>query len=133
LLRSRFIPRIMPPSLGGARLRHVESVDSDTTGERDDVQTFWEHAVESQCEGLMVKVRGVFTTLSLVYMTCAMADRPALVQLLDSGEILEEEGEEEEDGGNNGSTSSPKKSKRKTRRKPLPATYEPGRSYFLPY
>lgn len=47
----------MPPSQGGARLSHVTSIDSDTAAGRDDIESFWETAVESQCEGLMVKVR----------------------------------------------------------------------------
>ena len=63
----------MPISQGGARLRHVESVDSDATGDREDIQTFWEHAVESRCEGLMVKVRAIHAALSCVHMACRAA------------------------------------------------------------
>jgi len=46
----------MIAALGGARLRHVTSLDSDCPGGREEVETFWEVAVESQCEGLMVKL-----------------------------------------------------------------------------
>jgi len=50
----------MTATLGGARLRHVTSLDSDCPGGREEVETFWEVAVESQCEGLMVKVNALY-------------------------------------------------------------------------
>ena len=37
-----------------ATLDHVESIDAQEG--RDAVQDFWERAVESKCEGLMIKV-----------------------------------------------------------------------------
>ena len=37
-----------------ATLDHVESIDAQQG--RDAVQEFWERAVESKCEGLMIKV-----------------------------------------------------------------------------
>lgn len=37
-----------------ARLDHVESVEADQG--REVVEEFWEKAVESKCEGLMIKV-----------------------------------------------------------------------------
>ncbi|KAH9949560.1 ATP-dependent DNA ligase [Amylocystis lapponica] len=80
LLRSRF-PPVIPEQKGAARFDHVRSCESEAG--RDVVEEFWQLAVTSSCEGLMVK-------------------------LLDSGEVSEE--------------SNPKE---KTRRKPLPATYEP--------
>lgn len=55
LLHEHFPPREMSAALGGARLKHVTSLDSDCPGGREEIETFWEAAVESQCEGLMVK------------------------------------------------------------------------------
>ena len=37
-----------------ARLDHVESVEADEG--REVVEDFWEKAIESKCEGLMIKV-----------------------------------------------------------------------------
>ncbi|KII92898.1 hypothetical protein PLICRDRAFT_37700 [Plicaturopsis crispa FD-325 SS-3] len=85
LLRERF-PPFHAQELGTARLFQVESCESEAG--RDAIEEFWSQAVESRCEGLMIK-------------------------LLDNGEVLEELGP--------GETSV----KEKTRRKPLPATYEP--------
>ncbi|KAI0663494.1 ATP-dependent DNA ligase [Cubamyces menziesii] len=62
LLRSRF-PPYTPPQTGAARFDHVRSVESEDG--RDAVEEFWQTAVNSASEGLMVK-------------------------LLDSGEVLEE-------------------------------------------
>ncbi|KAH9931109.1 ATP-dependent DNA ligase [Epithele typhae] len=62
LLHSRF-PPYTPPLKGAARFDHVKSVESDSG--RDAVEEFWQQAVNSSSEGLMVK-------------------------LLDSGEVLEE-------------------------------------------
>ncbi|KAF8316367.1 ATP-dependent DNA ligase [Clavulina sp. PMI_390] len=95
LLQETLPPREMPTSPGGARLKHVTSLDSDCPGGRDEIEAFWEVAVDSQCEGLMIK-------------------------LLDSGEVVEEV-----QPLNPGSLP-PSPSKRpQTRKKPLPATYEP--------
>ncbi|KAG9103095.1 hypothetical protein FRC06_000243 [Ceratobasidium sp. 370] len=69
--------------------QRVQSVESESG--RDVVEEFWEKAVESQCEGLMIK-------------------------LLDSGEVLEADEE----------SLSTKEKRKGRRRKPLPATYEPG-------
>lgn len=116
----------MPPSEGGARLAHVASIDSDGPGGREEIESFWETAVESQCEGLMVKVRPFFRVHR-------MSGRVLLltlpIQLLDSGEIIEPV-----DTATATATPltsappSPSKSPSKSRKKPLPATYEPGNS-----
>nr|VWO97197.1 Uncharacterized protein [Ganoderma boninense] len=82
LLRTRF-PPYTPQQRDAARFDHVKSVESEEG--RDAVEEFWQTAVNSSSEGLMVK-------------------------LLDNGEVLEE----------------PNQKKDKPRRKPLPATYEPG-------
>ncbi|KAI0743560.1 hypothetical protein C8Q80DRAFT_1181931 [Daedaleopsis nitida] len=62
LLRTRF-PPFTPPQKGAARFDHVKSVESEEG--REAVEEFWQTAVNSSSEGLMVK-------------------------LLDSGEVLEE-------------------------------------------
>ncbi|CDO77335.1 hypothetical protein BN946_scf184775.g26, partial [Trametes cinnabarina] len=62
LLRTRFPPYI-PPQRGAARFEHVKSIESEEG--REAVEGFWQTAVNSSSEGLMVK-------------------------LLDSGEVLEE-------------------------------------------
>ncbi|KAI0823660.1 ATP-dependent DNA ligase [Trametes gibbosa] len=62
LLRTRF-PPCTPPQTGAARFDHVRSVESEDG--REAVEAFWQAAVNSASEGLMVK-------------------------LLDSGEVLEE-------------------------------------------
>ncbi|KAI8993003.1 ATP-dependent DNA ligase [Trametes punicea] len=62
LLRTRF-PPYTPPQKGAARFDHVRSVESEDG--REAVEEFWQTAVNSSSEGLMVK-------------------------LLDSGEVLEE-------------------------------------------
>ncbi|KAG8689187.1 hypothetical protein FRC08_011062, partial [Ceratobasidium sp. 394] len=61
LLRDWF-PPFIPDDPSCSRLAHVQSVESESG--REVVEEFWEKAVESQCEGLMIK-------------------------LLDSGEVLE--------------------------------------------
>ncbi|KAF8737403.1 hypothetical protein AX14_012902 [Amanita brunnescens Koide BX004] len=81
VLRVQF-PPFKPSTKGAAQFDIVRSCES-TEGEAM-VQLFWKQAVESRCEGLMIK-------------------------LLDGGEV-EENGDE---------------TKNKSRRKPLPATYEP--------
>jgi DNA ligase-1 len=62
LLHEHFPPCEMTAALGGARLSHVTSLDSDCPGGREAVETFWEVAVESQCEGLMVKASNPMST-----------------------------------------------------------------------
>jgi DNA ligase-1 len=79
---------------------------------RDAIDEFWGEALESKCEGLMIKVRpGLKSTL---------VKDDNMLQLLDHGEVAGQ----------------PSAVKEKTRRKPLPATYEPGTfrctSAFLP-
>ncbi|KAJ3571696.1 hypothetical protein NP233_g3582 [Leucocoprinus birnbaumii] len=79
LLRAQFLP-YTPDDLRAARFAHVESIESCSG--RDAVENFWWRSVESQTEGLMIK-------------------------LLDNIVVAEENGKES------------------TRKKPLPATYEP--------
>ncbi|OBZ68078.1 DNA ligase 3 [Grifola frondosa] len=86
LLRSRF-PPFAPTNPGAARFDHVRSCES--ADGREAIEEFWQMAVNSSSEGLMIK-------------------------LLDSGEILEE----------------PNQKKDKPKRKPLPATYEPGAYWY---
>lgn len=99
----------MPATQGGARLKHVTSLDSDCPRGRDEVETFWEVAVDSQCEGLMIKVNRQFGACKYPLISVSL-------QLLDSGDVVEVV-EPMTD-------SSPKKPQ--TRKKSLPATYEPG-------
>lgn len=54
LLRTRF-PVYTPPQKGAARFDHVRSVESEDG--REAVEEFWQAAVNSSSEGLMVKVR----------------------------------------------------------------------------
>lgn len=84
-----------------ARFGHVESCESEDV--RGTVEEFWQKAVASRCEGLMIKV---FLFCIPWYEVSELLDS----KLLDSGEVLEEPGIKKE----------------KVRRKPLPATYEPG-------
>ena len=114
LLRTRF-PPYTPPKKGAARFDHVKSVESEQG--REAVEEFWQTAVNSSTEGLMVKV---CAQKRAVPSPCVVttADDPRttrLAQLLDSGEVLEE----------------PNQKKDKPRRKPLTATYEPGWSSSL--
>ncbi|KAH7909043.1 ATP-dependent DNA ligase [Hygrophoropsis aurantiaca] len=53
LLRSHFAPMVSE-NTGAARLHHVESCESETG--RDSIDEFWMRAVESRCEGLMIKL-----------------------------------------------------------------------------
>ena len=53
LLRTRF-PPLVPQQKELARFSHVESCDSGDG--RSLIGEFWERAVASRCEGLMVKV-----------------------------------------------------------------------------
>ncbi|KAH9832195.1 uncharacterized protein C8Q71DRAFT_777822 [Rhodofomes roseus] len=67
LLRTRF-PSYVPERRDAARFNHVQSCESEDG--RDTVEEFWQAAVASSCEGLMIK-------------------------LLDSGEVLEEVSQKE--------------------------------------
>ena len=53
-LRSRF-PPFVPEQKTAARFAHVESCESEDG--RDVVEEFWQTAVDSRCEGLMIKVQ----------------------------------------------------------------------------
>ncbi|KAG8886331.1 hypothetical protein FRB97_004866 [Tulasnella sp. 331] len=99
LLRQSF-PPLLPEDKFTASLKHVESCESEEG--REAVEEFFQSAVNSKSEGLMIK-------------------------LLDSGEIIEEE-----DGDvhtdllrQTEPPTSPKKGRGKRNRKPLPASYEP--------
>lgn len=82
-----------------ARLDHVESVEADEG--REVVEEFWEKAIESKCEGLMIK-------------------------LLDDTQVTLGDGEEDiEDDEDLETPKRAKKNGSSTRRKALPATYEP--------
>lgn len=54
LLRALFLP-YTPEYIGSARFALVESIDSEEG--RASVEGFWQRSVESQCEGVMIKVR----------------------------------------------------------------------------
>ncbi|KAI0062904.1 ATP-dependent DNA ligase [Artomyces pyxidatus] len=82
LLRSDF-PPVDLKQPGSARFEHVESCHSEDG--KETVEEFWLRAVDSRCEGLMIK-------------------------LLDHGVVVESSA-----------------SRDKSRKKPLPATYEPDR------
>lgn len=84
-----------------ARFDHVESCSSEQG--RAAMETFWEKAIASRCEGLMVKVSWTDSDISInVLITLYL-------QLLDSAPMIE---------------GSPEKAT-KSRKKQLPATYEP--------
>ena len=53
LLRKR-LPPFIPEQKGIARFGHVESCESEDG--RECIEQFWMKAVESRCEGLMIKV-----------------------------------------------------------------------------
>lgn len=88
LLRAHLPPVSLPPPAGEggvvARMEHVQSCESSDG--REAVESFWQEAVESRCEGLMIK-------------------------LLDNGEVIECDDQIVKIT--------------KSRKKPLPATYEP--------
>ncbi|KIJ67942.1 hypothetical protein HYDPIDRAFT_25397 [Hydnomerulius pinastri MD-312] len=98
LLRTRF-PALIPDEQGAARLAHVESCESEQG--REWIEEFWQKAVDSRCEGLMIKV--VFEQSTF------QCSHTSPLQLLDSGEIQEDILHQSG----------------KTRKRPLPATYEP--------
>ena len=81
LLRTVF-PPVVPERKGAAHFQHVQSCES--TAGRDAVEQFWQEAVDSRSEGLMIKVRATV----LVHTVCPHADLSA--QLLDSGAVAEE-------------------------------------------
>ncbi|TFY78874.1 hypothetical protein EWM64_g5137 [Hericium alpestre] len=53
MLQKHF-PPVLPPEAGSARLRHVESCGSEEG--KENVEEFWLRAVDSRCEGLMIKL-----------------------------------------------------------------------------
>lgn len=53
LLRSRF-PPFLPSDKGAGRLDHVESCESEAG--KDAIEEFWQKAIESRSEGLMIKL-----------------------------------------------------------------------------
>ncbi|KAG0706148.1 ATP-dependent DNA ligase [Suillus ampliporus] len=53
LLRSHF-PPFLPSNKGAGRLDHVESCESEAG--RDAIEEFWQKAIESRSEGLMIKL-----------------------------------------------------------------------------
>lgn len=122
-----------------AKMDHVESVENSAG--REAVEEFWEKAVESKCEGLMIKVRGA---LSLIrFKKKKEKGFIKMMQLLDNTEVssdidtgtdatppLADPGEEDADefaspakARHQGNVNGPHS---KSRKKPLPATYEPG-------
>lgn len=100
LLRTRFTA-LRPGEPGTAHLAHVNSCESAQG--RECIEAFWQDAVESSCEGLMIKVGSQLThCLGMLSFLC---------QLLDNAE--------------NSESTTPHRGK--TRKRPLPATYEPGK------
>lgn len=85
-----------------ATLDHVESIDAQEG--RDAVQEFWERAIESKCEGLMIKL------LDDTVLTVDDQDEQGLDDTMEMEIDL---------------PSPQKPSGKKSRRKALPATYEP--------
>lgn len=53
LLQNSFSP-YTPEEIGFARFTHVESMNSEVG--QASVEVFWRRSIESQCEGLMIKV-----------------------------------------------------------------------------
>lgn len=76
LLRSCF-PPLVPEDPFCARLTHVESVESESG--RDTVEEFWERAIESRCEGLMIKVGEQLSSASFwlrsLPRSCSIAEK----------------------------------------------------------
>ena len=93
-------PPFIPPTKGAARLDHVVNCDSEQG--RGAIEAFWERALDSRCEGLMVKVCESFTESK---KTKILTDS----QLLDNELLLDDSSDKTV----------------KLRRKALPATYEP--------
>lgn len=66
MLRSRF-PPIALDQPGSARFDHVESVEcSGSDADKEAVEEFWIRAVESRCEGLMIKVNDIHDSLLMI-------------------------------------------------------------------
>jgi DNA ligase 1 len=55
LLRTHF-PAVQADRVGSAKFDHVESCESEEG--RKAIEQFWQRAVDSRCEGLMIKVSG---------------------------------------------------------------------------
>jgi DNA ligase-1 len=107
-LRKYFPPHdLSSPRLprNAARFAHVEYCESEWG--REKVEEFWQQALESRSEGLMIKVIDFIVKRTYPQSRSLIA----FPQLLDSGDVLEEE------SGGSG----------RSRKKPLPATYEPGK------
>ncbi|KAL0956365.1 hypothetical protein HGRIS_002513 [Hohenbuehelia grisea] len=73
LLRTEF-PPLLPETLGIARFHHVESCESEAGKEA--VQEFWERAVESRCEGLMIKLLDVIVQVDKVAGKGSLRKKP---------------------------------------------------------
>lgn len=101
LLRQHLPPHT-PEDEFSARLDHIPS--SESADGREALEAFWQESLELKTEGLMIKVR-------FFIRTWRMLRSPAL-KLLDHAEVNEE--------------TSTKAGAVKSRRKPLPASYEPG-------
>lgn len=97
LLRLNFAPRT-PQEQSVARFDHVASCESNSG--KENVEEFWEKAIESRCEGLMIKVR------SVTVQFFSLSNNPVW-----GAQVLDNEGQPDVSV--------------QTRRKPLPATYEP--------
>jgi DNA ligase-1 len=57
LLRAH-LPAVQIDQPGAAKFEHVESCESEEG--REAIEEFWLRAVDSRCEGLMIKVRDMF-------------------------------------------------------------------------
>ena len=101
-MRSRF-PRFVPQQRTAARFDHVESYESEDG--QDVVEEFWQTAVDSRCEGLMIKVR------TSPHRSARVLCRDTFAKLLDDGKASDASGMLMKD---------------KSRQKPLLSTYEPG-------
>jgi DNA ligase 1 len=79
LLRTHF-PAAQTDRLGSAKFDHVESCESEEG--RKVIEEFWHRAVDSRCEGLMIKVSGrvsgpipLFSSDSLEHLSIASRPR----------------------------------------------------------
>lgn len=129
----KFISNLGAAALLDARMDHVESVENSAG--REAVEEFWEKAVESKCEGLMIKVQwNRFPSSSQIMFLITNVG-----QLLDNTQVgsdvdagtgvnspladLDEDADEFAKARRQGDFNGPQS---KSRKKPLPATYEPG-------
>jgi DNA ligase-1 len=87
-----------------ARFDHVESAESEDG--REGIEEFWQRAVEGRVEGLMFKVAVIYDDFG--------ESSNDIDQLLETGLVMEVDASK----------------KSGSRRKPLPATYEPGIPYI---